>query len=93
MHRINARAPIRLGGDDDCHLRRVHDVELAYVVMRSARSSKSLRAAPSLRTSIPIVTREDPPDFCQICDNCMFRALACEIMSGRQDDEIGRTAR
>lgn len=38
-------------------------------------------------TIIPIGTHEDPTDFCQVCDNCPFRALACEIMSRRQDDE------
>ncbi|HKC64210.1 MAG TPA: hypothetical protein VKB86_11255 [Pyrinomonadaceae bacterium] len=35
---------------------------------------------------IPIGERE-PADFCQICDTCPFRALACEIMARRQDDE------
>jgi hypothetical protein len=38
-------------------------------------------------TVIPIGTREDPTDFCQVCDNCPFRALACEIMSRRQEDD------
>jgi hypothetical protein len=38
-------------------------------------------------TIIPIGTHEDPADFCQVCDNCPFRALACEIMTRRQDDE------
>jgi hypothetical protein len=38
-------------------------------------------------TIIPIGTHEDPTDFCQVCDNCPFRALACEIMARRQDDE------
>lgn len=35
---------------------------------------------------IPIGERA-PADFCQVCDNCPFRALACEIMSRRLEDE------
>jgi len=36
---------------------------------------------------VPIGTREDPTDFCQVCDNCPFKTLACEIMSRRQGEE------
>ncbi len=38
-------------------------------------------------TVIPIGTREDPTDFCQVCDTCPFKTLACEIMTRRQEDE------
>lgn len=33
------------------------------------------------------VGEKAPADFCQICDNCPFRTLACEIMTRRQDEE------
>lgn len=36
---------------------------------------------------LPIGTREDPTDFCQVCDTCPFRSLACEIMERRQADD------
>lgn len=38
-------------------------------------------------TTIPVGTRTDPTDFCQICDSCPFRTLACEIMVRRTQIE------
>jgi hypothetical protein len=38
-------------------------------------------------TVIPVGTRTDPTDFCQICDSCPFRTLACEIMVRRKEVE------
>jgi hypothetical protein len=36
---------------------------------------------------IPVGSRQDPTDFCQVCETCPFRTLACEIMVRRQEDE------
>lgn len=36
--------------------------------------------------AIPVGERE-PADFCQVCETCPFRTLACEIMVRRQEDE------
>jgi hypothetical protein len=40
----------------------------------------------SQNVEIPIGGKA-PADFCQVCDNCPFRTLACEIMARRQDEE------
>lgn len=36
---------------------------------------------------IPVGSREDPTDFCQVCETCPFKTLACEIMVRRQEEE------
>jgi hypothetical protein len=65
---------------------RVYGANLRFYPIRPSylEEVKGMFAAESVQ--IPVGTKE-PTDFCQVCDSCPFRALACEIMTRRQEDE------
>jgi hypothetical protein len=69
---------------------RVYGANLRFYPIRPSYLDEVKGWFEAQGTIIPIGTREDPTDFCQVCDNCPFRALACEIMARRQDDEKGQ---
>lgn len=66
---------------------RVFGANLRFYPIRPAYLDEVKAWYEAQGTIIPIGTHEDPTDFCQVCDSCPFRALACEIMARRQDDE------
>lgn len=66
--------------------KRVHGANLRFYPLRPSylEEVRGWFAAQGVET--PAGAR-DPTDFCQACDACAFRTLACEIMSRRQGDE------
>ncbi|MCA1634172.1 MAG: hypothetical protein LC802_10875 [Acidobacteria bacterium] len=66
---------------------RVYGANLRFYPIRDSYLDEVKGWYEAQGTVVPIGTREDPTDFCQVCDNCPFKTLACEIMSRRQGEE------
>jgi hypothetical protein len=66
---------------------RVYGANLPFYPVRDTYLDEVRTYYEAQGTVVPVGTREDPTDFCQVCDNCPFRALACEIMARRQGED------
>lgn len=73
--------------DPTRHMRkRVYGANLRFYPIRPSYLEEVRSFYAGQNVEIPIGSRE-PADFCQVCDSCPFRTLACEIMTRRQEDE------
>jgi hypothetical protein len=66
--------------------KRVYGANLRFYPIRPSYLEEVRSWFVTQDVEVPIGTRE-PTDFCQVCETCPFRTLACEIMVRRQEDE------
>jgi hypothetical protein len=66
---------------------RVFGANLRFYPIQRAHLEEVREFYAAEGVDIPVGSHEDPTDFCQVCDTCPFRTLACDIMVRRQDDE------